>query len=53
MLFGGLEVRLRAGGLYFAQGYYASMGFAVPAALGAQIGTGRGRWCCAATAPSR
>jgi indolepyruvate decarboxylase len=41
MLFGGLEVRTRKGGLYFAQGYYASMGFAVPAALGAQIGTGR------------
>jgi indolepyruvate decarboxylase len=41
MLFGGLEVRQREGGLYFAQGYYASMGFAVPAALGAQIGTGR------------
>ncbi len=41
MLFGGLEVRQRGGGLYFAQGYYASMGFAVPAALGAQIGTGR------------
>jgi indolepyruvate decarboxylase len=40
MLFGGLELRLRAGGLYFAQGFYASMGFAVPAALGAQIGTG-------------
>jgi indolepyruvate decarboxylase len=41
MLFGGLEIRQHAGGLYFAQGYYASMGFAVPAALGAQIGTGR------------
>ena len=41
MLFGGLEIRLHAGALYFAQGYYASMGFAVPAALGAQIGTGR------------
>jgi indolepyruvate decarboxylase len=40
MLFGGLELRLREGGLYFAQGFYASMGFAVPAALGAQIGTG-------------
>ncbi|MGH0035999.1 MAG: thiamine pyrophosphate-binding protein [Myxococcota bacterium] len=40
MLFGGLEVRNRGRGLYFAQGYYASMGFAVPAALGAQIGTG-------------
>ncbi|MCH6562100.1 MAG: hypothetical protein IH800_06750 [Myxococcales bacterium] len=40
MLFGGLELRLHGGGLYFAQGYYASMGFAVPAAMGAQIGTG-------------
>jgi indolepyruvate decarboxylase len=41
MLFGGLEVRQRGGGLYFAQGYYASMGFAVPACMGSQIGTGR------------
>jgi indolepyruvate decarboxylase len=41
MLFGGLELRQHGGGLYFAQGYYASMGFAVPAAMGAQIGTGR------------
>ncbi len=41
MLFGGLEVCPRNGGLYFAQGYYASMGFAIPAALGVQIGTGR------------
>jgi len=41
MLFGGLDLRLPEGGLYFAQGYYASMGFGVPAALGAQIGTGR------------
>ncbi|UCE86265.1 MAG: hypothetical protein JSU66_00515 [Deltaproteobacteria bacterium] len=40
MLFGGLELRVPRGGLYFAQGYYASMGFAVPAAMGAQIGTG-------------
>ncbi len=40
MLFGGLELQLRGGGLYLAQGYYASMGFAVPAAMGAQIGTG-------------
>jgi indolepyruvate decarboxylase len=40
MLFGGIEVRVPAPGLYFAQGYYASMGFGVPAALGAQIGTG-------------
>jgi indolepyruvate decarboxylase len=39
MLFGGLELRLH-GGLYFAQGFYASMGFGVPAALGAQIGSG-------------
>jgi len=41
MLFGGLDLRLPEGALYFAQGYYASMGFGVPAALGAQIGTGR------------
>jgi TPP-dependent 2-oxoacid decarboxylase len=41
MLFGGLEIRVRGGCLYFAQGYYASMGFAVPAAMGAEIGTGR------------
>jgi len=39
MLFGGLELRLHRG-VYFAQGFYASMGFGVPAALGAQIGTG-------------
>ena len=39
MLFGWLELRLR-GGLYIAQGYYASMGFGLPAAMGAQIGTG-------------
>lgn len=41
LLFGGLELRLHGDGLYFAQGYYASMGFAIPAAMGAQIGTGR------------
>jgi indolepyruvate decarboxylase len=41
MLFGGLEVSPRKGGLYYAQGYYASMGFGIPAALGVQIGTGR------------
>jgi indolepyruvate decarboxylase len=40
-LFGGLELRLRAGGLYFSQSYYASMGFAVPAAIGSGIGRGR------------
>ncbi len=41
MLFGGLEIRVPPGGLYFAQGFYASMGFGVPGALGAQIGTGK------------
>jgi indolepyruvate decarboxylase len=41
MLFGGLEVRLPGDALYFAQGYYASMGFAVPASMGAEIGTGK------------
>ena len=40
-LFGGLELRVPEPGLYLAQGYYASMGFAVPAAMGSQIGTGR------------
>jgi len=38
MLFGGLDLRVPNEGTYFAQGFYASMGFAVPAALGAQIG---------------
>jgi len=41
MLFAGLDVRVPGRGNYFSQGYYASMGFGVPAALGAQIGTGR------------
>jgi indolepyruvate decarboxylase len=40
MLFGGLDLRVPHGGTYLAQGFYASMGFAVPAALGAQIGSG-------------
>jgi len=39
MLFAGLDVRVERGGGYLAQGYYASMGFGVPGALGAQIGT--------------
>jgi TPP-dependent 2-oxoacid decarboxylase len=39
-LFGGIEVKVGGDGLYLAQGFYASMGFAVPGALGAQIGTG-------------
>ena len=30
-----------AAAAYLAQGYYASMGFGVPGALGAQLGTGR------------
>jgi indolepyruvate decarboxylase len=40
-LFGGLDVRVEGPSSYFAQGYYASMGFGVPGAIGAQIGTGR------------
>jgi len=40
MLFGGLDIRVPHGGTYLAQGFYASMGFAVPAAIGAQIGSG-------------
>jgi indolepyruvate decarboxylase len=39
MLFAGLDVRIGRGGGYLAQGYYASMGFGVPGALGAEIGT--------------
>ncbi len=40
MLFGGLDIRVPHDGTYLAQGFYASMGFAVPAALGAQVGCG-------------
>ncbi|HUO05335.1 MAG TPA: thiamine pyrophosphate-binding protein [Candidatus Binataceae bacterium] len=40
MLFGGLDVRVPYTSYYLAQGFYASMGFAVPAAMGAQIGCG-------------
>jgi len=40
MLFGGLDVRVPHQGTYLAQGFYASMGFAVPSALGAQVGCG-------------
>jgi len=39
-LFGGIDLKVGDDGLYLAQGFYASMGFAVPGALGAQIGTG-------------
>jgi indolepyruvate decarboxylase len=41
MLFAGLDVRVTLGGGYLAQGYYASMGFGIPGALGAQLGTGQ------------
>ncbi len=41
MLFAGLDVRIGRGGGYLAQGYYASMGFGVPGALGAEIGSGQ------------
>jgi indolepyruvate decarboxylase len=40
-LFGGLDVRVDGPAPYLAQGYYAAMGFGVPGAIGAQIGTGR------------
>src|SRR3989454_1117475 len=40
MLFAGLDVRVERGGGYLAQGFYASMGFGVPGALGAQLGAG-------------
>jgi len=39
-LFGGIDVKVGNHGLYLAQGFYASMGFGIPGALGAQIGTG-------------
>lgn len=39
-LFGGLDIKVGDDGPYLAQGFYASMGFAIPGALGAQIGTG-------------
>lgn len=39
-LFAGIDIKVSCGGIYLAQGYYGSMGFAVPGALGAQIGTG-------------
>jgi indolepyruvate decarboxylase len=39
MLFAGLDVRVERGGGYLAQGFYASMGFGVPGALGAEIGS--------------
>ncbi len=41
MLFAGLDIKVVHQGMYFAQGYYASMGFGIPGALGAQIGAGQ------------
>ena len=41
MLFAGLDVRVEGKGGYLAQGYYASMGFGIPGAIGAEIGTGK------------
>ncbi|HZR47062.1 MAG TPA: thiamine pyrophosphate-binding protein, partial [Candidatus Manganitrophaceae bacterium] len=38
-LFAGIDLKVGSS-IYLAQGYYASMGFAVPGGLGAQIGTG-------------
>jgi len=40
MLFAGLDLRVPQTSGYFAQGFYASMGFGVPAAMGVQIGRG-------------
>ena len=40
MLFAGLDVRVPGTSAYLAQGYYASMGFGVPGAIGAQIARG-------------
>jgi indolepyruvate decarboxylase len=41
MLFAGLDIKIGHRGIYLAQGYYASMGFGIPGALGAQIGAGQ------------
>lgn len=41
MLFAGLDVKFGRHSNYLAQGYYASMGFGIPGAMGAQIGTGQ------------
>ena len=41
MLFAGLDIKISHRGIYLAQGYYASMGFGIPGALGAQIGSGQ------------
>ncbi len=41
MLFAGADVRVGGNAAYFAQGFYASMGFGVPGAMGIEIGTGK------------
>jgi TPP-dependent 2-oxoacid decarboxylase len=41
VLFAGLDVRIGGRGAYFAPGFYASMGFSVPAAMGIEIGCGK------------
>ncbi len=41
MLFAGVDVRAGGTASYFAQGFYASMGFGIPGAMGIEIGTGR------------
>lgn len=41
MLFAGADVRVGGNAAYFAQGFYASMGFGVPGAMGIEIGTGQ------------
>lgn len=41
MLFAGIDVRVAGRAAYFAQGFYASMGFGVPGAMGIEMGTGK------------
>ncbi len=41
MLFAGIDLRVPGRAAYFAQGFYASMGFGVPGAMGIEIGDGR------------
>ena len=41
MLFAGIDVRVAGKASYFAQGFYASMGFGVPGSLGIELGLGK------------
>lgn len=41
MLFAGADVRVGGRAAYFAQGFYASMGFGIPGAMGIELGTGQ------------